>query len=90
MKTNLPSWISNFLGLMNFLEKKMIKIAILDRKSLNLINNLNSFRIGNFKENNSGLLFKQKPEKLISGGQELVDFRMKLTKEKIFSTTIKN
>lgn len=75
---------------MNFLEKKMIKTAILDRRSLNLINNLNSFRIGNFKENNSGLLFKQKPEKLISGEQELVDFRMKLTKEKIFNTTIKN
>ena len=68
----------------------MIKTAILGRKSLNLINNLNNFRIGNFKESNSGLLFKQKPEKLINGGQELVDFRMKLTKEKISSTIIKN
>ena len=51
----------------------MIKIATIAKNNSNSVNNSNSFRIGNSKENNLEVHSMLKPEKQINGKPEPAD-----------------
>ena len=81
MRINWLSPARNFYVSMTFFARKKMITQVFASKSLNSLNNSNSFRSGKAKEGNLEVLWRPKFERLMIGKQDQVDLKRKWCEE---------